>query len=316
MSTEIRVGVVGVGYLGRIHALIYAKLPGVKLVGVADIDESAAIEVAKKHGCEAFASANDLIGKVDAVSIVVPTAYHVETAIPFIEHGIHIMMEKPIAPSYKDSLVLVEMAEKAGVIFQVGFLERFNSGVMALVERVKNPRFIEVHRLSLFVERATDVDVITDLMIHDIDIILSLVDSEIINVSGSGLSVLTEHTDIANVRLEFANGATANVTASRVSSKKHRRIRVFEKDHYYGLNFEDQQLEIASVSPQKNNVRDEIVIEKPEIKHQMPLDAELIEFISSLNTGKQPLVDGRVGLEAIRVANLVRESILESVNNQ
>ena len=316
MSTEIRVGVVGVGYLGRIHAKIYAKLPGVKLVGVADLDESAAKAVAEEHGCEAFSNGIDLIGKVDAISIVVPTVYHFETAKPFIENGIHIMMEKPIAPTYEDSKALVEMAEKAGVIFQVGFLERFNSGIMALADRVQNPRFIEAHRLSLFVERATDVHVITDLMIHDIDIILSLVKSEIINVSGSGLSVLTDHIDIANVRLEFANGATANVTASRVSNKRHRRIRVFEKDHYYGLSFEDQQLEIASVHPQQNNERDEIVIEKPEIKPQMPLDAELAEFINSVKTGKPPLVDGRVGLEAIRVANLVRKSILESVEKQ
>ncbi|MDH5393839.1 MAG: Gfo/Idh/MocA family oxidoreductase [Gammaproteobacteria bacterium] len=313
MSADIRVGVIGVGYLGRIHAKIYAKLPGIELVGVADVDEAAAKAIADELGCEAFTNGQDLIGKVDAVSIVVPTIYHLETAKPFIENGIHIMMEKPITPTYEDSLILVEMAEKAGIIFQVGFLERFNAGIMALANRCKNPRFIEAHRLSMFVERATDVDVITDLMIHDIDIVLSLVDSEIVNVSASGLPVLTEHVDIANVRLEFANGAVANVTASRVSNKKHRRIRVFEKDHYYGLNFEDQQLEIASTRPQHDNARDEIIMEKPQIEPQMPLDAELIEFIDSVKTGKPPLVDGRVGLEAIRVANLVRQSILDSV---
>ncbi|MDH5518197.1 MAG: Gfo/Idh/MocA family oxidoreductase [Gammaproteobacteria bacterium] len=313
MSADIRVGVIGVGYLGRIHAKIYAKLPGIKLVGVADVDAAAAQAIADELGCEAFTNGEELIGKVDAVSIVVPTIYHLETAKPFIENGIHIMMEKPITPTYEDSLTLVEMAEKAGIIFQVGFLERFNAGIMALANRCKNPQFIEAHRLSMFVERATDVDVITDLMIHDIDIVLSLVDSEIVNVSASGLPVLTEHVDIANVRLEFANGAVANVTASRVSNKKHRRIRVFEKNHYYGLNFEDQQLEIASTRPQDDNKRDEIIMEKPVIEPQMPLDAELIEFIDSVKTGKKPLVDGRVGLEAIRVANLVRQSILDSV---
>lgn len=313
MSADIRVGVIGVGYLGRIHAKIYAKLPGVTLVGVADVDEAAAKAVAAEHGCEAFTNGEDLIGKVDAVSIVVPTIYHLDTAKPFIENGIHIMMEKPITPTYEDSLTLVEMAEKAGIIFQVGFLERFNAGIMALADRVKNPRFIEAHRLSMFVERATDVDVITDLMIHDIDIVLSLVNSEIVKVSGSGLPVLTEHLDIANVRLEFANGAVANVTASRVSNKRHRRIRVFEKNHYYGLNFEDQQLEIVSTAPQDDNTRDKIIMEKPQIEPQMPLDTELAEFINSVKTGAKPLVDGRVGLEAIRVANLVRESILASV---
>jgi predicted dehydrogenase len=201
------------------------------------------------------------------------------------------------------------MAEQAGVIFQVGFLERFNAGVMALADRVTDPRFIEVHRLSTFVERATDVDVITDLMIHDIDIVLSLVDSDIVNVSASGIDVLTDHVDIANARLEFANGAVANVTASRVSDRKHRRIRVFEHKHYYGLNFVDQQLDIVSTEPSAEGGRAQIVQERPAIEPRKPLDTELEAFIHSVRTGAKPLVDGHVGLEAIKVANLVREKI-------
>lgn len=314
MSTGIRVGVVGVGYLGRIHAKIYANLPDVELIGIVDTDLSAATSVAQSLNCKVFNNIEELIPEIDAVSIVVPTIYHLETARPFIEKGIHIMMEKPIAANYEDSFSIVEMADKAGIIFQVGFLERFNAGIMELANRVEDPRFIEVHRLSKFTERATDVDVITDLMIHDIDIILSLIDSDIINVSGSGSSILTEHIDIANVRLEFANGAVANVTASRVSSKQHRRIRVFEKNHYFGLNFEDQQLEITRVEPSPGDARDSIITEQPEIKPQLPLDAELTEFIHSVQTGKPPLVDGKAGLQAIQVAGLVRESILGNMD--
>jgi predicted dehydrogenase len=309
MTDQVRVGVIGVGYLGSIHARIYARMPGVKLMGVVDSHAETASQVAEELSCPAYTDPAALLDQVDAVSIVVPTIYHVETALPFLQRGIHMLMEKPIAPSVEESRQLVDMAEQAGVIFQVGFLERFNAGVMALADRVTDPRFIEVHRLSTFVERATDVDVITDLMIHDIDIVLSLVDSDIVNVSASGINVLTDHVDIANARLEFANGAVANVTASRVSDRKHRRIRVFEHKHYYGLNFVDQQLDIVSTVPSAEGGRAQIVQERPEIEPRKPLDTELEAFIHSVRTGAKPLVDGHVGLEAIKVANLVREKI-------
>jgi predicted dehydrogenase len=308
MSSDIRVGVVGTGYLGRIHAKIYAAMPGVELVAVADTDADTASSVAADFGCDAYTDGNELVGKIDAVSIVVPTSYHLETARPFLQAGVHMLMEKPIAPSVEESQQVVELAEQAGVIFQVGFLERFNAGVMELAGRVEDPRFLEVHRLSTFVDRATDVDVITDLMIHDIDLVLSLVKSDIVNVSASGIDVLTDHVDIANARLEFANGAVANVTASRVSDRKHRRIRVFEHKHYYGLNFVDQQLDI--VSPRDTGgERPEIVSERIDIEPRMPLDTELEAFIDSVRTGKPPLVDGHAGIEALRVAQLVKERI-------
>jgi len=307
------VGVIGVGHLGRLHAKIYAALDNVDLVGVVDTDLAVAREIAGLYHCEAFKKAEDLIDKVDAVSIAVPTIHHLKAARPFIENGIHILMEKPIAPSFEESLTLVELAEQAGIIFQIGFLERFNSGTIALAKRVDNPRFIEAQRLSKFVERATDVDVITDLMIHDIDIIISLIDSEITNISATGLPVLTEHIDIANVRLEFANGAIANITASRVSNKQHRFFRVFEKNHYYSLNFIEQQLEMTSIRPQQSKKHDEIVVKKLKLEPRQPLDIELAEFIHSVKTGKKPLVDGRVGLKANHVASRVLESIFNSV---
>lgn len=310
MNAKTRVGVVGVGYLGRIHARIYAGMANVELVGVVDTNSESAEAVANELGCQSFAQPEDLLGHIDAVSVVVPTSYHLEVARPFLKAGVHMLMEKPLAPSYEESLKLVELAEMSGGIFQVGHLERFNAGVRALAERVEKPRFLEVHRLGSFVERATDVDVVTDLMIHDIDIVMSLVNSEISNIAASGLAVLTDHIDIANARLEFSNGAVANVTASRVSNRQHRRIRVFAAKHYYGLNYVDQQLEMVTAKPSPEpGKRDEIVAEQIAIEPKQPLNAELAAFIDSVNTGTPPLVTGRVGLEAVRVAHIIKEKI-------
>ena len=311
MAENIRVGVVGVGYLGKFHAKIYANMDGVDLVGVVDSNPQTAESIATQYGCQAFTDSAELLNKVDAVSIVVPTVYHLEIARPFLNAGIHMLMEKPLAPSYEESLQLVELAEKANVVFQVGHLERFNAGVMALANRVKNPRFIEAHRLSPFVARATDVDVVTDLMIHDIDIILSLVNSDIDQINAAGTPVITNHIDIANVRLGFKNGAVANVTASRVSNKRYRRIRVFEQQHYFGLNYDDQQLEIASAKPSTDKDGwPEITNETLNLEPCLPLDAELAAFIESIRNNTQPLVTGRVGLEAVRVAGIIKENML------
>ncbi|MCB1878193.1 MAG: Gfo/Idh/MocA family oxidoreductase [Chromatiales bacterium] len=308
MTQKIPVAVIGVGYLGRIHARIYHSMPQVDLVAVVDTDASVAEAVAKECECEAFTSIDPILDRVQAVSIVVPTSLHGTVAAPFLDRGVHMLMEKPIAPSYDESLHLVERAREAGVIFQVGHLERFNAGVKALSERVRDPRFIEAHRMSPFVARATDVDVVTDLMIHDIDIVLSLVKSEVVSVQAIGLPVLTHHVDIANARLEFANGAAANLTASRVSEKRFRRVRVFEKHCYEALNFVDQQVEVMRAVPAAEDGEwPEIVKENLAVDAQQPLDAELAAFIHSVNSGEPPLVDGHVALEALRVAMTVKE---------
>lgn len=307
-NAPLRVGVAGVGYLGKFHARIYAAMPDVELVGVADIDAGRAQAVAREYGCQAYTDPGELLDRVDAVSIVVPTGRHAEVARPFIDRGVHMLMEKPIAPDVATSRELVERAEAAGIVFQVGHIERFNAGIMELAARVSDPRFIEVHRLGTFVERATDVDVVTDLMIHDIDIVLSLVKSNIRSIAANGVPVLTGHIDIATARIEFENGAVANVTASRVSNKKLRRIRLFGDGRYYGLDYIGQKLEIARAVPDEAGGRwPKIVTDVLDIVPRPPLDTELEHFVRSVRTGTPPLVNGRVGLEALRVAMQIKE---------
>ncbi|GJL80962.1 MAG: UDP-N-acetylglucosamine 3-dehydrogenase [marine bacterium B5-7] len=310
MTEKTRVGVVGVGYLGSIHARIYARMPNVELVGVADIDPTTAKKVGADCNCDFYNIPEQLLDEVEAVSIVVPTTLHREVAELFIDNGVDILLEKPVAHSVADAEVIVDAAEKADVILQIGHLERFNAGVIALADMLDRPRFFEVHRLGTFVERATDVDVITDLMIHDIDIVLSLVDSPLERVTAVGTRVVTGHVDIANARLEFRDKTVANVTASRVSSKKFRRIRVFAESCYMALNFADQQLEI--VRPKKINESDRfaaIVSEKIKIEQRPPLDAELEHFIECVRSRNKPLVGGRDGLEALKVADIVMRDI-------
>lgn len=311
--SNLRVGVVGVGYLGRIHARIYSAMSDVELVGVADIDSLAVRAVAHECGCPFFLDAVELLGRVDAVSIVVPTSQHSDVASEFLSRGTHMLMEKPIASTYEESARLVELAERAGVIFQVGHLERFNAGVCALSERICEPRFIEAHRMSTFAARATDVDVVTDLMIHDIDIVLSLVKSTVERVSAVGLPTLTQHVDIANARLEFGNGAVANLTASRVSDRRFRRIRVFERNRYQALNFIDQQIETVSARPAKDGGCPQIVREKVPVEPVQPLNRELAAFVESVRTRRPPLVTGRVALQAQEVAARVHSKVQASL---
>lgn len=305
----LRVAVVGVGYLGRFHALIYSRMPTVQLVGVVDRDPGRAKAVAQEAGCAHFSQPDELFGRVDAVSVVVPTTDHLAVTRPFLTQGVHILLEKPIAASLGEATELVALAEAAGVVLQIGHLERFNAGVMALAERIDQPRFIEVHRMGSFVERATDVDVVSDLMIHDIDIILALVDSEIVRIAAVGTPVLTSHLDIANARLEFANGAVANVIASRVSDKKMRRIRVFQKRCYLSLDFVAQTLDLAYPALESEHGRLAIQREQVRIEGVKPLDRELTAFVECVQRGDCPLVDGKAGLKALEVALQVKEHI-------
>jgi len=305
---KLRVGVVGVGYLGRFHALIYSRMDNVELVGVSDSDLQQAEQVAAEAGTRVL-SIEDMPGQVDAVSIVVPTTLHLEIARPFLQKGVHMLMEKPISSTVEEGREIVDLAKESGATLQIGHLERYNAGIMALAEHIEQPRFIDAQRMGGFKARATDVDVISDLMIHDIDIIMSLIDSEITSISASGTAVLTDHLDIANARLEFANGAAANVTASRISKEDSRRIRVFEPKHYLSLDFIAQRLERATAVPSKESEWDEIVTDAVDIEPVMPLDEELASFVDAIIHNKQPLVDGETGLKALDVALQIKQKI-------
>lgn len=302
-------GVVGAGYLGRFHALIYARMPEVALVGVVDIDAGRARAVADEAGCQAFCEPDRLVDRVDAVSVVVPTTAHLAVASPFLRRGVHMLLEKPIAATVAEGAEIVALAERHGTILQVGHLERFNAGIMELARRITAPRYIEAQRMGGFVERATDVDVVSDLMIHDIDIVLSLVTSDIRAIAAVGTPVLTEHIDIASARLELENGAVANVVASRVSERKMRRIRVFQPRMYLSLDFIGQTLDIAETTLAPGAERPEITRQRLQVEPVKPLDEELRAFIECVRDRRRPLVDGHVGLKALDVALKVRERI-------
>ncbi len=310
MNNKIRVGVVGVGYLGRFHALIYSKMPQVKLVGVMDQNIDRAKAIAKEANCYVFTKNQDLIDAIDAVSIVVPTSAHFEVAHPFLEQGIHTLLEKPIAATYHEGKNLVALAAANETMLQIGHLERFNPGIIALAQRIKQPRFIEAQRMGGFLERVADVDVVVDLMIHDIDIILSLITKPLINITAVGTPVLTTQIDIANARLEFANGTVANVVASRVSEDKLRRIRVFQPQGYLSLDMVEQTLDSAVPEPNPKQQWPDIRRERIQLPTAKPLDAELAAFIDAIGHKQVPLVNGEAGLKALEIALQVREKIL------
>jgi len=309
MTDRLRVAVVGVGYLGRFHALIYSRMPEVALVGVMDPDAGRAQAVAAEAGCAPFTDAEVLLGRVDAVSIVVPTRVHLQVAAPFLRRGVHMLLEKPIAATREEGEEIVRLAERSGAILQIGHLERFNAGVMALAQRISAPRYMEAQRMGGFTERAADVDVISDLMIHDIDIILTLMDAPIRGIAAVGTPVLTEHIDIANARLEFADGAVTSMVASRVSDKTMRRIRVFQPSGYLSLDFVTQTIDSAYPRETQGAEHPEIVCERIRVEPVKPLDRELEAFVRCVRTSRSPLVDGRVGLEALKVALEVQADI-------
>lgn len=308
MADKLRVGVVGVGYLGRFHALIYSRMENVELAGVNDVDREQARRVAAEAGC-GMLSIEEMLEQLDAVSIVVPTTLHLEIAAPFLRKGIHMLLEKPISSTIAEGRQIIELARASGATLQIGHLERYNAGIMALAAQIEQPRFIEAQRMGGFKARATDVDVISDLMIHDIDIIMSLIDSEITSISASGTAVLTDHLDIANARLEFANGAAANITASRISREDSRRIRVFEPRHYLSLDFIAQRMERAAAVPSQESQWGEITTETVDIEPVMPLDEELDSFVAAVINHQPPLVDGETGLKALDVALQIKQKI-------
>ena len=300
---KLKVAVIGVGYLGKFHADKYAAHEDCDLIAVVDANADTAKEIADKHGAQALTDYKELLGKVDAVSIVAPTTLHHEIARDFIENGSHVLIEKPITVTVDEADELIELAEKHDRLIQVGHLERFNAALLDIGDALETPTFIESHRLAPFNPRATDVNVVLDLMIHDIDIILEIVKSEIKEMHVSGTRVLTDSTDIANVRLEFENGCVANITASRVSSKTERKIRIFQQNAYISVDFHNLVLSIYKKGDKEIHPGvPEIVITESICENNDALNLEVVAFIDSIKNGTPIIVSGKDGRRALDAA--------------
>ncbi|MGD9904896.1 MAG: Gfo/Idh/MocA family oxidoreductase [Vicinamibacterales bacterium] len=310
MSAALRVGVVGVGHLGRNHARLLATMPGVTLVGVVDHSETRAREVAAVANTAAFTDPRALDGAVDAVTVAVPTESHLEVALGFIDRGVHVLVEKPLARTVEEADRLVSAAATRGVTLAVGHTERFNPAVAAAMTRLDGPRFIEAHRLGTFPERSLDIDVVFDLMIHDLDIVLSIVGEPTVSVEAVGVPVLTPRIDIANVRLRFAGGCIANLTASRISRDRVRKIRFFQPKAYLSVDYAAQEVEHWTLGPpETGSPRPSILGGKLDVVKDEPLRRELEDFVAAIGERRMPQVSGEAGREALRLAAVIVEGM-------
>jgi predicted dehydrogenase len=308
---SVRVAVVGVGHLGQHHARLLAAMNGVELVGVVDTKPGRAHEIAAKYGTAAFTSAGDLDGRVDAVSIATPTTTHVALALPFVESGVPVLVEKPIASSIEDADRLLEAAERRGTMVAAGHTERFNPAVAAGLPLVSHPRFIEIHRLGTFPERSLDIDVIFDLMIHDLDLLLAVVHAEVVSIDAVGVNVLTPHADIVNARLRFASGCIANLTASRISRDRVRKARFFQKSAYVSIDYAAQEVDVYRLVPADGRPR--IEGGRLSVINEEPLKKELEDFVDAVREGRRPVVTGRDGRDALALAARVAAKMAEGV---
>jgi len=312
---KIRVGVVGVGYLGKYHAEKYSRMSHVDLIGVADINRSQANHVAQTFETSAFTDYRNLFGRIDAVSIAVPTPAHFAVASDFLKEDVDVLVEKPMTTSLEEADQLIKIADSRGRILQVGHLERFNPAVIALRDIVRKPLFVESHRLSIFKDRCTDVSVVLDLMIHDIDIILNFVKSDLKSVHAAGAPVICEHADIANARLEFENGCVANVTASRISLKNQRKIRLFQKDAYISVDFANRGITVIRQNETAGcNLIPGMDVSQLSFAEADALEGELSSFIRAVSTRELPEVSGHVGRKALEVALIIMDQIHVKLN--
>lgn len=309
---KTRIGVIGVGYLGKFHAQKYAAMSDVELVGVADVSLSAARQVAESTGCRAFGNYHQLLAEVEAVSVVVPTSLHHQVAGECLRAGRDVMLEKPMTVTVAEADELVEQAEVGKRILQVGHLERFNPAILAMEEHLTTPLFIESHRIHVFKNRALDVDVVLDLMIHDIDIILNLVKSPLATIHTVGLPVVTETTDIANARLIFANGCTANVTVSRISRENIRRIRIFQPRSFISVDYGKKELTVIRqlAGTDADGLPRQEVINSCYVE-QDALALELRDFVANVRGRCRPRVSGEEGRQALKVATEIIAQIRE-----
>jgi len=308
MTAPIEVGVVGVGHLGKHHARLYAQTDGARLVGVVDSDRARAEAIASEYDCRVFDDEEHLAANTTAVSVAVPTEFHRDVAVKLLEAGVHVLVEKPLARSIEEAERINRVAEERDRIVMVGHTERFNPAVRALASAVREPRFLEIHRLAAFSARSTDIDVVLDLMIHDLDLLLALDGSEPVSVDAAGIAALTDKIDIANARIRLESGCVANLTASRISPEPVRRIRVFQARTYLSCDTGRRTVD-----------RHQLVLREdgsPEIRHDMlpieesePLAAELAAFVAAVRSGERPEIDGRQGQRALELAYRVHESI-------
>ncbi len=305
--TLVRVAVIGVGHLGQHHARLLASMDGVELVGVCDTNRQRADAITAKFGGRVFESAADLAGHVDAVIIAVPTVSHLDVALPFLTAGVATLVEKPIAPGVDAADRLIDAAERGGALLATGHTERFNPAVARALPLISEPRFIEIHRLGTFPERSLDIDVIFDLMIHDLDLLLSVVKSEVVQIEAVGVNVLTPKADIANARLRFASGCIANITASRISRERVRKARFFQNDAYVSIDYAAQELEMFRLV--KGNGRPVIEGGRITVDNEEPLRRELDDFIEAVRTRRPPGVTGRDGRAALALATRVAETM-------
>ena len=306
---KIRVAVIGAGDFGRNHARVYRELEGAELVGVVDTDATRAAQLAAEFSTEVLPSLESLAGRVDAASVAVPTVEHARVGCRLLELGVDVLVEKPIAASLAEADRLISTASRARRILQVGHLERYNPGLAAVVPVVNRPLYFEVHRLGVFTPRSLDVDVVYDVMIHDLDILLALVDEPVTEIRATGIPVLTDKVDIAQARLDFASGAVANVTASRISTERVRKLRFFQHHEYMSVDFTRQdalRVRVKEPGPQPKFDFTTLAAEREE-----PLRAELRAFLDAVRTRRTPLVDGPAGRRALELADRVMAGILE-----
>ncbi|MGB6199968.1 MAG: Gfo/Idh/MocA family oxidoreductase [Candidatus Acidiferrales bacterium] len=306
-NPRVRVAVVGVGDFGRNHVRVYSELAEAQLVGVVDSDPARARALAQEFSVSAFDSVEALAGKADAVSLAVPTTEHARLGCRLLEIGLDVLVEKPIAASLAEADELVRTAARCGRILQVGHLERFNPGLVAVLPLVKRPLYFEVHRLGVFTPRSLDVDVVYDVMIHDLDILLALTGEPVVEIAAVGIPVLTEKVDIAQARLGFPSGAVANITASRVSTERVRKMRFFQHHEYISVDFNRQdalRIRVKEAGPQPK-----FDFEKPAADPEEPLRAELRSFLNAVRTRSAPRVDGAAGRQALELADRVMAGI-------
>jgi predicted dehydrogenase len=316
----LRIGVFGTGHLGKFHLNNWKEIPGVELVGFFDPNDAIAEDVASKYKLKRYLNEEELIEACDAIDVVTPTQYHFALCEKAIKKGKHVFVEKPMAHTMDEAKTLMKLVKESKIKFQVGHVERFNPAFLAVKDLQLNPMFIEVHRLAQFNPRGTEVSVILDLMIHDIDVILSLVKSDVKNISANGVAVMTDTPDIANVRIEFNNGCVANLTSSRISMKKMRKVRLFQKDAYIGIDFLDKKAEVIKLKEEDdqnvfafdietpNGVKT-IAVASPEVPEVNAIKRELEEFVAAIQNNTQPVVNEIDGYRAMEVAHQILHKI-------